>query len=325
MVDQYSKFNQSKSKNHSYRDKCYLCILYMTVINQHSVGKLNKDIRIYDYLTDVFEQLPSRKSIKKALKKGLVSVNGKHVGSAYWIQENDEIFLHEDVSKSPKAYELDLEVVFEDDYLAVINKPAGLIVSGNQFRTVQNAIVKQLKPSSQIDALNWPKPVHRLDKATSGLLIIAKTGKAIMRLSDAFKNGEVQKSYEALVVGSSLEQGVINVKLEGQEAETSYKKLSEVPSLKNEFISFLRLEPKTGRTHQIRKHLQSIGHSIVGDQLYPPKDGHVFTHKGLFLASVEVSLKHPILGDELEVKINTPQKFLSYLKREERRFKKYHP
>lgn len=291
----------------------------MQVINKVEVEILNEKVRLYDYLLNKFEQLPSRKSVKKAIDKGLVKVNDVVQSTGFWLSQNDVITLHENISSKPKAYQLKLKVVFDDDYLTVINKPAGISVSGNQYRTIQNAIIDQLTISSQPDVLNWPKPVHRLDNQTSGLLVIAKTAKAIVALGDMFKENKIHKTYHAIVCGQLNGSGVINSSIDGLASETSYETLKVVSSLKNEFVSLMKVSPKTGRTHQIRKHFKSIGHPIMGDKLYGEAK-HTLTGKGLFLASTGISFIHPITNKKMTVEIDIPHKFSSLLEREQRRW-----
>lgn len=291
----------------------------MQIINQTVVTTLKEKTRLYDYLINRFEQLPSRKSVKKAIDKGLVMVNGEVKNTGFWLSENDLITLHENINSKPKPYHLALDIVYDDDYLTVINKPAGISVSGNQYRTIQNAIIDQLPFSSQSDALNWPKPVHRLDNQTSGLLIIAKTAKAIVALGNMFKENKIHKTYHAIVCGQLKGGGVINSPIDDLASETSYETLKIVSSLKNKFVSLVKVSPKTGRTHQIRKHLQSIGHPIMGDKLYGEAK-NVLKGKGLFLTSTGVSFSHPIKKNEITIEIDIPYKFSSLLKREQRRW-----
>lgn len=294
----------------------------MPVINTHIVPEAIADIRLSDYLLEIFSSLPSKKGIKKAIKRGEVLVNGESSNTGYWVKPNDTIELLESSANPPKSYDLKLEVVFEDDYMAVINKPAGISVSGNQYRTIQNALMNNVRLSTQEDALRWVKPVHRLDNPTSGLLIVAKTAKALVRLGQQFENKEIQKTYVAIVNGKPPESGTINFDIDGLSSLTDYELIKTVPSLKNEFVSLVKLFPKTGRTHQIRKHLSQLGFPIIGDKLYGEKE-NLLNGKGLFLCSLELLLKHPLEGRELQIKTSIPYKFTSLLERENRRWEKF--
>lgn len=294
----------------------------MPVINSHIVPDTITEIRLYDYVAGIFPTIPSRKGIKKAIKRGEILVNGDSSSTGYWVKANDIIELLESSTNPPKSYDLKLEVVFEDDYMAVINKPAGISVSGNQYRTIQNTLIDNVKLSTQEDALRWVKPVHRLDNPTSGLLIVAKTAKALVRLGQQFENKEIQKTYVAIVNGKIPESGTIDFDIDGLPSQTGYELLKVVPSLKNEFVSLVKLFPKTGRTHQIRKHLSQLGFPIVGDKLYGEKE-NLLNGKGLFLCSLEILLKHPVEGGDLNIYTSIPYKFTSLLERENRRWEKF--
>ncbi len=294
----------------------------MLIINSHIVKEIIEPVRFCDYCNGLFKQLPSRAGVKKAIKKGELILNGLQVESGRWIKENDKIEYVDLENRMPKDYHLELEVVFEDDYFAVINKPAGIVVSGNQFKTIENCLHGNLKKSKQIDALKYPKPVHRLDAPTSGLLLIAKTKNAHINLGRQFENKTIQKKYAAIVQGVIKEEGVINKKINGQKAFTKFKKIKTISSLRNKYLSLVELSPETGRTHQLRIHLSELGHPIVGDVLYGKK-GNTLLHKGLFLVAISLELKHPVLGNELEFKIDLPNKFDTYLERETLRWNKF--
>ena len=164
--------------------------------------------------------------------------------------------------------------------------------------------------------------MHRLDNQTSGLLIIAKTAKVIVALGDMFKDNQIHKTYHAIVCGQLNGVGVINSPIDGLESESSYETIKIVSSLKNQFVSLVKVSPKTGRTHQIRKHMQSIGHPIMGDKLYGEAK-NVLTGKGLFLTSTGISFIHPITNKQLVLAIDLPNKFSSLLEREERRWNQF--
>ncbi len=140
----------------------------------HKVSRLNQNIRLSDYLLGVFEGLPTRSSIKKAIKRKLITVNGQWQPSGYWVQNMDLITYNDTLRLPRKILEYKVPILHEDDYLAIIHKPAGISVTGNQFFTIQNALPFNLEMSMSTDAI-VPMPVHRLDNQTSGLLLIAKT------------------------------------------------------------------------------------------------------------------------------------------------------
>lgn len=222
----------------------------------------------------------------------------------------------------PKIFEYSLDVVYEDEEMAVINKPAGLSVSGNAYKTIYNALPFNFKKSSLKDCLPWPTPVHRLDNQTSGLLLIAKTKTAQIELGNQFSNQTIQKKYSAIVIGKVHANQTIKTTIEAKEAETNFEIIKVVNSLKYEQLSCLKVFPKTGRTHQIRIHLASIGHPILGDKLYGNKET-LHKGKGLFLCAAEIKFLHPKTFKVIELKIKIPQKFNSLLCREKRRWNTY--
>jgi RluA family pseudouridine synthase len=277
---------------------------------KHLVVELKDEIRIYNYLPGIFNSLVSRKSIKKALKKGLIIVDGKSVSSALWLKKGMLIELVEEDQKVAKIYDLPLEVVFEDDHLAVVNKPAGLVSSANQFRTLQNALAGNLKPSKQVDAIA-PVLVHRLDSATSGLLIVAKTASTALRLGELLAQRKVKKKYEALLIGEIEDEGQIDEDIEGKEAITEFKKLASIDTGTFGVISRVVLYPKTGRTHQLRIHMMKKACPILGDRIYGSEDNNV-KGRGLFLSAVALEFQHPTTFQTLKLEIPTPGKFEKY-------------
>lgn len=232
------------------------------------------------------------------------------------------IDLLETPQSQPKIFELQLEILFEDNYMAAIHKPAGFSVSGNAYKTIYNALPFNLKKSAEPDALPWPTPVHRLDNQTSGILLIAKTKTAQIALGNQFGNHSIQKKYCAIVIGEVNLNGKINTPIDTKTAETNFEVDNVVNSLKYKHLSFLNVVPKTGRTHQIRIHLSSIGHPIFGDKLYV-EEKMLHKGKGLFLCAYEISFLHPKTSEEINLKIEIPHKFESLLLREQRRWGNY--
>lgn len=288
----------------------------MFVKATHTAPEISNPTRLYDYAFLIFQKyIPSKKGIKKALKRGEIWLDNKKGKSGDWVKEGQHIELRDLELNPPKPYPLELEIIYEDEYFAVINKPAGISVSGNQFRTIQNAIINQIKVSNFDDALKWPRPVHRLDNQTSGLLVIAKTAKAIINLSKQFENKDVKKTYYALVIGEPEKSGIINLPIDNHKATSLFKTLKTINSIKSNKISLIELEPQTGRTHQLRIHCAKSGFPILGDKLYGDQN-NTLLHKGLFLSANKISLKHPFLNDIITLEINTPKKFEIRLKNE---------
>lgn len=294
----------------------------MLQVETHKVPEDAHPQRLSDYAIGLFNTLPSRKSLKKAIKRGEILVNGEVAGTGHWVQAGETLTLIDLETNPPKDYDLQLEVVYEDEYLAVIKKPAGIVVSGNQFRTIYNALGGNLQPSQQEDALRWPRPVHRLDQPTSGLLLVAKTATALIKLGQLFEHRNILKQYQAVVMGRLPEKLLIDQPLDGQNATTEVVSKEIVPSLKNEWLTLVDLFPKTGRTHQLRKHLAGMGTPILGDPLYG-KEGLILKGKGLFLCAIGLRFLHPIQEIEMDIRIPTPTKFDSLLQREARRWAKY--
>ena len=292
----------------------------MSILAQYIIPIGHHTLRLSDYAIGIFPQIPTRKGIKKAIKRGQVLVNDKIGQTGTWVKSGDTLTLLELDPTPAKIYELTLPVLYEDDQLAVVNKPAGLLVSGNQFKTLQNALPYNLQRSRAVDAFNVPRPVHRLDRATSGLLLIAKTRSANQYLQNQFANRTVEKIYRAIVIGKLAEEkGHIFQPVEGKVAKTIYEVEQVVPSLKTGYLSLIKLMPHTGRTHQLRLHLAGLGHPILGDKLYHGT-APLLKGKGLFLCAVGMCFRHPVTQKSLEFRIDLPPKFSYRLAQEKRRY-----
>lgn len=294
-----------------------------TVIAHHIVPASVAQQRLSDYLCGIFVQLPSRNSVKKAIGKGLIRLDGRRGYTGDWVLPGQQIELLELPSKKPpRWFKLPLEVLGEDDYLAVVVKPAGYPVSGKSFQTIENALPLHLQPSQAPDASSQPRVVHRLDVPTSGLLLIAKTKSARAHLGAQFEAKTIQKRYQALVHGLPSSMGSINEPIDGKLAYTRYQRLRTVPSLKNQQISLMDLYPQTGRTHQLRRHMAALGHPIIGDDLYG-EEGKVLKGKGLFLRAVELHFDHPDTGIRQRYCLPVSSKFVKFLDREQQRYERH--
>ncbi|MDY6932888.1 MAG: RluA family pseudouridine synthase [Spirochaetota bacterium] len=290
----------------------------------HTVPEGVVESRLERYAFDVFDEiLPTRKSVRKAIKRGEIRVDGKICDPGFWIKPGQDVELHRLQTSTPRPFRFPLRIVFEDQWLAVVEKPPGFAVNGNRYRTVENMLLYNLNTSNQKDALRWPKPVHRLDNSTGGLMIAAKTHLSLVRLGWQFQGREVRKRYRAIVIGRLEGSGSIQYPLDGRNAETIFTAVEHVPSLKNGWVTLIDLWSRTGRTHQLRRHLSNLGFPILGDKLYGV-EGEILRSKGLFLWGVEISFKHPISGSELSFRIKEADKFDSFLRREKRRWGKYH-
>ncbi len=163
-----------------------------------------------------------------------------------------------------------------------------------------------------------PKPVHRLDNQTSGLLLIAKTRNAQVNLGDQFEKKQVRKKYTAVVIGKTPKEGEINIPVNDKEAGTSFKLIMTEASLKFDHLSLIELIPITGRTHQLRIHCYKTGFPVLGDNLYK-NENFILKGKGLFLCSTQIEFLHPNTKEELVFKILYPAKFDKIIEREKRR------
>lgn len=279
----------------------------MKILETHIVPALDEKIRLQEYAASVFKSISTRSGIKKAIKRQELLIDGAVGNTSDWVQENQKLELLQQEAPIKKVFQLILEVIYEDEFLAIVKKPSGYPTSGNYFKTIENALPFNLKISAEQDALPLPLPVHRLDNPTSGLLLIAKTRAAQTKLNLAFEHKEIQKTYLALVHGEAPESCIYNSNIEEKTAITRATRIGAF-SLKEKPYSLLEVFPETGRTHQIRIHLSGNDLPIVGDMEYGLKI-HPFQKKGLYLAAIALDFKHPITGESMSVKTDPPQKF----------------
>ena len=279
----------------------------MKITETHTSPNLPYSIRLSDYAVGIFASIPTKAGIKKAIKKGLILVNNQRGVSGQFIIGGEKIELLEDENLIKKNIDLALEVLWEDDYLAAIYKPAGLLVSGNKAKTVTNALPFNLKPSTLENAVK-PQPVHRLDFATSGLLLIGKTASSIRELGKLFEDKTIQKTYEAVTIGEMKNQGTIDFPIDGKESLSSYLLLKTVDSERFDKLNLVQLTPHTGRRHQLRIHCAHIGNPILGDVEYGIEE-KILKGKGLFLHAKSLEFTHPYTQEKLVIKKETPAKF----------------
>lgn len=277
------------------------------------------DIRLYDFCLEKFAQLPSRKSVKKAIDKGCIYVDGVAQKTGYWLKGGELISLMDLENKPPKPYELDLQIVFEDEHLIIVNKPAGLVVSGNQFKTLFNALFYNFTLSKEADALPWPLPVHRIDQVTCGLVISAKTKSARIKMGEIFEKRLILKTYHAIAMGDTPDKFASHLEIDGKKSHTTFTKIKSVKSLRSKDLSLLKIHPKTGRRHQIRKHLAALDHPILGDVLYAG-ERHTLKYKGVYLTASALEFKHPISQEKLKIEIPIPKKYDKRLESEQKRW-----
>ena len=277
--------------------------------------------RIDVYLSEKNEDI-SRVAIQRLIENQKILVNDKKIKSSYKVQENDVITLEEEKPKeiSLKAQNIPLEIIYEDNDIIVVNKPKGMVVhpaNGNPDGTLVNAIMAICKNSlSGIGGEIRPGIVHRLDKDTSGIIIIAKNDKAHINLSEQIKNHEVKKTYIAIVRGVVKEnQATINMPIgrsnkdrkkmaiskNGKEAITHFKVLKRYPE-----YTVLEVNIETGRTHQIRVHLAQIGYPCIGDETYS-SGKNKWGIKGQALHAKSLEFKHPTTGKQMKLEAKLPK------------------
>lgn len=280
----------------------------LKIIETFKVPLLDKKTRLQDLAPGMFQHIPTKSAVKKALKNKLIKINGISVNSGTFLLGGEIIELYQSNSKKNKPQiDIQLEVIFEDDYLALVNKPAGITVSGNKKWTLENALSSHLKKSSQSDALLNPEPIHRLDHPTSGILLIGKTASSVIQLNKLFEERIIQKTYFAVSIGQMAPEGQIDTPIDDKVSSTKYKVLATEASEKFDFLNLVALYPKTGRKHQIRKHLASLGTPILGDSIYFEED-KLLKGNGLYLHAYSLKFKHPITNNPLYFTAPIPKK-----------------
>ena len=280
----------------------------------------------------------SRTMIKKLIEDGNILVNGKKQKTSYKVQNNDEIEINIPEAKeiNLKAQDIPIEIIYEDNDIIVVNKPKGMVVHpavGNLDGTLVNAIMNICKDTlSGIGGEVRPGIVHRLDKDTSGLLIIAKNDNSHIKMSEQIKNREVTKIYIALVRGviaeneatidmpiarSTKDRKKMAVNRNGKKAVTHFKVLKRYDK-----YTLLQIKIDTGRTHQIRVHMAEIGHPVVGDMVYS-NGKNDFGVEGQMLHSKILEFKHPIKGKEMHLEAKIPEYFEDVLRQLEDKYGEY--
>jgi pseudouridine synthase, rluA family len=291
------------------------------------VNEVNEKIRLDAYISKQMQDL-SRSMIQKLLEGNKINVNGKSEKPAYKVQNGDiiEINIEEPKEVKIEAQDIPLDIIYEDEDILVVNKQKGLVVhpaNGNPDGTLVNAVMAHCKDSlSGIGGELRPGIVHRLDKDTSGLLIIAKNDKAHIQMSNQIKNREVKKTYIALVRGTIAEnEATINMPIgrstkdrkkmavtkSGKEAVTHFKVLNRYTTDKGSY-TLLEIKIDTGRTHQIRVHMAEIGHPVIGDVVYS-NGKNEFGVEGQCLHAKRLEFTHPITGKEMKLEAPLPEYF----------------
>ncbi|MCI9246734.1 MAG: RluA family pseudouridine synthase [Clostridia bacterium] len=282
--------------------------------------------RIDKYIAE--KQELSRVTVQRLMEEGDILVNGKRTKPSYLIQTGDEVTIQMPEAKETdlKPQEIPLDIIYEDKDIIVVNKAKGMVVHpavGNPDGTLVNAVMAHCKGNlSGIGGELRPGIVHRLDKDTSGLLIIAKNDKAHLEMSEQIQNRQVKKTYLALVKGivpeneatikmpigrSTKDRKKMAVTPKGKEAITHFKVLERF-----EKYTYLEVSIETGRTHQIRVHMAEIGHPVVGDMVYS-NGKNEFNIEGQMLHAYRLEFKHPITEKEMCLEASLPEYFTNIL------------
>lgn len=281
-----------------------------------------EDVRIDKYLASKTDF--SRETITKMIAEEYILVNGKSIKASYKVKDNDVILIKDGFVKEMnlEATKMEIDIVYEDEYLMVINKDSGVVVhpgAGNSNDTLVNGLLYYNKTLSKGEEFR-PGIVHRLDKDTSGLMIVAKNDKAHELLADDFKNKRIHREYIALLDGVfPQEKAIIDAPIgrskqyfdkmevckDGKKAITNLEVIKKYKD-----YTLVKLVLETGRTHQIRVHLAYIGYPVHNDPVYSNK---ACTDFGQFLHSAYLKFKHPITGEVLEFNSKLPEEFQTFI------------
>ena len=294
----------------------------VTITSEYSGERLDKA------LAELFPDI-SRTLIAKLCDDNNIFVNGKPENKKYIFKENDEVILNIPPPKSCEAIpqDIDIPIVYMDDYIVVVNKPKGMVVhpaNGNEDGTVVNALLSICEGElSGIGGVARPGIVHRIDKDTSGLIVIAKNDEAHIGLAEQFKVHSIDRVYHAIVHGKFKEKkGTVNAPIgrstkdrkkmavtekNSKNAVTHYEVIEELGQ-----YSYIKCVLETGRTHQIRVHMASIGHPLIGDTVYGMKKDN-FNLNGQCLHAKVLGFTHPHTGEKMNFDSELPEYFTEIL------------
>ncbi len=298
-------------------------------MNEFVIPIENKGERLDKFISSNEEFDLTRTAVQNLITEGMITVNGKKIAKNYVISggETVSVEIPEPVVLDVLPENIPIDIVYEDDYLLVVNKPKGMVVhpaAGNYTGTLVNALMYHCKDRlSSINGVIRPGIVHRIDKNTSGLLIVAKTDSAHLGLAEQIKEHSFTREYETIIVGRMKEyKGTIDAPIgrhhidrkkmcvtdkNSKNAVTHYEVLEEFRE-----HSYLKLRLETGRTHQIRVHLSYAGHAVLGDDVYgkPVKD-----FEGQCLHARKIGFVHPITDEYLEFSSDLPDYFEEQLRK----------
>ena len=298
--------------------------MYKYIVKNEDKGK-----RLDRYVTEQNAEI-TRTAVQRLIDEKNILVNGKEQKASYKVNENDvvEVEIPEPKKIEIKAENIPIEVIYEDSDIVVVNKPKGMVVhpgNGNLDGTLVNAIMAKCGDSlSGIGGEIRPGIVHRIDKDTSGLLIVAKNDKAHVNLSEQIKAHKVKKTYIALVRGV-VRENEATIDMPIGRSKTDRKKMAVCKDGKNaithikvlkrwEHYTLLQVNIETGRTHQIRVHLSYIGYPIIGDYTYS-NGKNEFGVVGQCLHAQKLEFKHPRTGEVLKLEAELPKYFKDVLEK----------
>jgi len=288
-------------------------------------------LRIDKFLSEEMEE-HSRSFLQKLLKEGLVTVNAKVVKPNYKLSPGEEIVVHvrepEEVNIEPENIPLD--ILYEDKDVLVVNKPKDMVVhpaAGHYSGTLVNGIMYHCKDSlSGINGALRPGIVHRIDKDTTGALVVCKNDQAHNTIAERLKEHSITRRYRAIVHGIIKEdEGTVNAPIgrhpterkkmavnerNGKHAVTHYRVLERLKG-----FTYIECRLETGRTHQIRVHMSSIGHPLLGDTVYGPSRSAVSSLQGQTLHAMILGFDHPATGEYMEFSAPLPDYFENLLKK----------
>ncbi len=297
-------------------------------MNQFKVTTELEKLRLDKYIQEYVLKEASRSHIQTLIKSGYIRVNDDVVKNGYALKLNDIVTVEEAAPKplDLEPVNLNLDIVYEDDDLLVINKPSGLVVhpaSSYHEPTLVHGLLHQSENLSGINGVIRPGIVHRIDKDTSGLLVVAKNDKAHLLLSEALKTHDIKRTYYAIVysnfkelsgkidapIGRNLGNRLKMAVIEGGKPAVTYFKVL----LNFDQYALISCELETGRTHQIRVHMAYINHPVIGDPLYGPKK--TIGKTGQYLHATSLTFEHPIKKEHMTFNADMPESFIKFIKR----------
>lgn len=280
--------------------------------------------RIDKYLVDYLDE--SRSTIAKMIENEYILVNGKKTKNNYVVRDNDIITIKEGFidEETIEPENIPINIVYEDDDLMIINKESGMVVhpgSGNYHGTLVNALMYYTSNLSNVNGEARPGIVHRIDKDTSGLMVVAKNNKTHEILSDMLSRHEIKRDYIALLVGEFMhDTATIDAPIGRDKIDRKRMCVTDVNSKdavthlrvieRYKGYTLVRLSLETGRTHQIRVHMNYIGYPIYNDPVYSSSKSSEF---GQFLHSTSIDFKHPITGEDMHFEVDVPDIFKKFI------------